>query len=95
MKAIIVNTHEEISALNNAITPLMLSAGQIMERWVDAEQCPINSQTGEIAIITEATGTRREIIEKYIQDNGLVEVEISQDDENWFPKIDIKDGQTN
>lgn len=29
------------------------------------------------------------IIETYLQYNGLVEVEISHDAEDWFPKIEI------
>lgn len=40
MVAIIVTTPEEVTTFNNSITPLMLSAGQIMERWVDEAQCP-------------------------------------------------------
>lgn len=89
MVAIIVNTSEEITAFNNGITPLMLAAGQQMDRWVDVEQCPVNSVTGEIAIITESTGVRRKIIEKYLADNNLHETEISADDENWFPKMEM------
>ena len=87
MVAIIVNTPAEISTFNNGITPLMLEAGQIMERWVDEAQCPHNSVTGEYAIITECTGIRRQVMEQYLAANWLVEVELSQDDEDWFPPM--------
>lgn len=90
MVAIIVNTPEELAAFNNGITPLMLAAGQIMERWVDEEQCPHNSVTGQYAIITECTGTRRQVMEQYLSDNGLIEIELDPADENWFPKIEFK-----
>ena len=87
MVVIIVNTPAEITAFNNGITPLMLAAGQIMERWIDEAQCPHNSVTDQYAIITECTGTRREVMEQYLAANGLVEVELSQDDEDWFPPM--------
>jgi hypothetical protein len=88
MVAIIVNTQEEIIIFNNGITPLMLAAGQIMERWVDEAQCPHNSMTNQYAIATGCTGTRREVIEQYLAANGMVEVEISQGDEDWFPRVE-------
>jgi hypothetical protein len=88
MVAIIVDTTEEITAFNNGITPLMLAAGQIMERWVDEAQCPHNSMTNQYAIATGCTGTRREVIEQYLAANGMVEVEISQGDEDWFPRVE-------
>ena len=87
MVALLVTTTAAITAFNAAITPLMLEAGQIMERWIDEAQCPHNSVTGEYAIITECTGTRREVMEQYLAANGLVEVELSQDDEDWFPPM--------
>lgn len=87
MKVIIVLNSEQITSFNEDITPLMMAAGQIMHQWVDEEQCPVNSKTGEIAIITEAEGIRRQIIEKYISDNNLCETELSYDNEDWFPKI--------
>lgn len=88
MVAIIVNTPEEITTFNNGITPLMLAAGQIMECWVDEAQCPHNAVTDQYAIVTECSGTRREVIEQYLATNGLVEVELSQDDEDWFPRVE-------
>lgn len=87
MKAIIVTKLEQVIEFNSLITPLMLAAGQIMHQWVDEEQCPVNSKTGEIAIITEAEGIRRQIIEKYISDNNLCETELFYDNEDWFPEI--------
>jgi len=87
MIAIIVITPAAITAFNAAITPLMLAAGQIMERWVDEAQCPHNSVTDQYAIITECTGTRRDVMEQYLAANGLVEVELSQEDEDWFPPM--------
>lgn len=88
MVAVIVNTTEEIAAFNNGITPLMLAAGQIMERWVDEAQCPHNAVTRQYAIVTGCSGTRREVMQQYLAANGLVEVEISQDDEYWFPRAE-------
>jgi hypothetical protein len=89
MKAIIVKNLEQVTIFNEAITPVMLAAGQVMMQWIDHEQCPFNIETGEYAIITESEGIRREIIEKYLADNRLTEVSIDRDDKNWFPKIDI------
>jgi len=89
MKTIIVPTPAAITAFNSDIIPLMLASGQIMERWVDEAQCPHNSVTNQYAIITECTGTRRDVMEQYLAANGLVEVELSQDDENWFVKLEI------
>jgi len=89
MVAIIINSPAEITTFNNGITPLMLEAGQIMKRWVDEARCPHNSVTDQYAIITECTGTRREVMEQYLADNGLVEVELSQEDVNWFVKMEM------
>lgn len=88
MVAIIVNTPEEITTFNNGITPLMLAAGQTMERWVDQEQCPHNAVTGQYAIVTECTGTRRDVMQQYINANGLAEMEISPSDTDWFPVVE-------
>ncbi len=85
MKVIIVSDIESIEQFNAAITPLMLAAEQHMEKWVDAAQCPINSVTGEYAIITECTGIRREVIEKYLKDNNLKETELDPKNSDWFP----------
>lgn len=87
MVAVIVNTTEEITAFNNGITPLMLAAGQIMERWVDEEQCPHNAVTNQYAIATGCSGTRRDVMLQYLADNGFTEVELSQDDTDWFPPM--------
>lgn len=87
MKAVIVNTPTEITTFNNGITPMMLEAGQIMERWVYEAQCPHNSVTDQYAIVTECTGARRDVMLQYLASNGLVEVELSQDDEDWFPPM--------
>lgn len=87
MVAIIVNTPEEITTFNNGITPLMLAAGQIMERWVDEAQCPHNAVTRQYAIVTECSGTRREVMQQYLNDNGLTEVELDAADEDWFPPM--------
>lgn len=89
MVAIIVNTLEEITTFNNGITPLMLDAGQIMERWVDEAQCPHNTATDQYAIVTECIGTRRDVMKQYLVANGLTEVEISQDDADWFPPMEM------
>lgn len=90
MKAIIVINQSEIDSFNESIVPLMLLAGQKMERWV--LNCPVNSKTDEMAIITESTGVRREVIEKYLIDNSIQEIEILESDQDWFPVVDIFGG---
>lgn len=87
MRVIIVNTISEIAAFNIGITPLMLAANQLMERWADEAQSPHNAITNQYAILTDCTGTRREVMQQYLNDNGLTEVELDPADEDWFPPM--------
>ena len=64
--------------LNESVTRDMKDNGEILNIWCYPI---INKMTGEYFFTTESEGIRREIIERYINNN---EVEISEEDENWF-----------
>ena len=90
MKAIIKKTIEEFDNLNERIHLSLQEniPGYSGVKWSD----PINNvTTNEIACIIETEGLRGAIILGFVltnEEKNLI-VEISHDDENWFPKREL------
>lgn len=90
MKVIITQTIEEFEILQSKIhNSLSLNIENYnAERWADANLK--NVTTNEIACPIETEGVRGQIIFNNCLSQEEIDsiVDLSQDDENWFPKMD-------
>jgi hypothetical protein len=93
MKAIIYNTIDEFNSLNERINNALYDniQGYNAIKWCEPI---INTVTNEYACPLETEGLRGAIILGFVLTNEekVSMVDISQDDENWFPKSDILGG---
>ena len=90
MKTIILQTTEEFELLQDRIHQSFLQ--NILNYQGERYANPItNVTTGELALMLELEGIRGAIILGFVLTDVEKQsiIEISQDDENWFPKRDL------